>query len=231
MDANLDEVVVGRSVQALESFLVRRVICGYSARSYGRLFVGLIERLTQDQTGKIDRALVSYLSEQTSQAARWPNNADLLGKFKTAPLYQMLTQRRLRMILEGIEEELRKKKAESDEVPSRLPIEHIMPQTWKSTWPLPEDVADDPDAIANRDHSLHTIGNLTLVNTKLNSALSNAPWHSKRKTLADYSVLYLNKRLVNKGPKEWDETAIEERAEWLHKHATRIWPQSSDFEY
>lgn len=230
LDADLDEAVVARSIRALESFLVRRVICGYSARSYGRLFVGLIERLAQDETGQIDRALISYLSEQTSQAARWPSDADLLDRFKTAPLYQILTQGRLRMVLEGVEEALRKKKAESDEVPAKLPIEHIMPQTWGATWPLPEDLANDPEAIVNRNRSLHTIGNLTLVNTKLNSALSNAPWENKRKTLADYSVLYLNKRLVDKAPKEWDEAAIEKRAKWLHKQAARIWPQSSDFD-
>lgn len=194
------------------------------------MFVGLIERLAQDETGQIDRVLISYFSEQTSQAARWPSDADLLDRFKTAPLYQILTQGRLRMVLEGVEEALRKKKAESDEVPAKLPIEHIMPQTWGATWPLPEDLANDPEAIVSRNRSLHTIGNLTLVNTKLNSALSNAPWENKRKTLADYSVLYLNKRLVDKAPKEWDEAAIEKRAKWLHKQAARIWPQSSDFD-
>ena len=64
---------------------------------------------------------------------------------------------------------------------------------------------------------IHTIGNLTLVNYRLNPTLSNEPWDSKRKTLADHSVLFLNKRLVNKGPSAWDEAAIEKRAKWLSK--------------
>lgn len=68
------------------------------------------------------------------------------------------------------------------------------------------------------------------MNNRLNSSLSNAPWDSKRETLADHSVLFLNKRLVNKGPDIWDETAIEKRAKWLHKWAVKIWPQSGDIE-
>ena len=86
--------------------------------------------------------------------------------------------------------------------------------------PLDEHVAD-------RDLTIHTIGNLTLVNGRLNSSLSNAPWDRKRETLADHSVLFLNKRLVNKRPKVWDEAAIEKRAKWLHKRAVRIWPHAS----
>ena len=227
LDADLPQKVMSRSIRALESFLVRRVICGYSARSYGGLFVELIQKLAQDSTLSVDQVLVSHLSQQTSQAALWPRNQELLDRFKAAPLYQMLTRGRLRMVLEGIEENLRTTMAESGEVPSRLHVEHIMPQTWHPNWPLSRKLANDAEAIANRDRALHTIGNLTLVNGRLNSALSNAPWDRKKVTLADHSVLFLNKRLVNDRPdKGWDETEIERRAKWLHKQAAKVWPHS-----
>ena len=115
-------------------------------------------------------------------------------------------------MLEGVEAKLRTNKAETKGVPGNLQIEHVMPQTWHPNWPLPAEVAEDEEAAADRDLTIHTIGNLTLVNGRLNSSLSNAPWASKRKTLADHSVLFLNKRLVNKGPKVWDEAAIEKQA-------------------
>ena len=92
-------------------------------------------------------------------------------------------------------------KAETGEVPGNLHIEHIMPQTWHPNWPLPAAKSEDEEAVANRNRAIHMIGNLTLVNGRLNSSLSNAPWASKRKTLADHSVLFLNKRLVTRGPK------------------------------
>ena len=217
-------------VKALESFLVRRAICGYSARSYGDLFVGLLRKLAQGPADNADRILVSYLGEQTAQGTLWPDDKELRDKFVSAPLYQHLTRGRLAMVLTGIEEELRTNKTESQTVQGKLHIEHIMPQAWHSNWPLPDDVSGDAESVAERDRALHTIGNLTLVNHRLNAALSNASWDSKKRTLDQHSVLFLNKRLVDKGPDVWDESAIKKRAQWLHKRAVKIWPHSGDNE-
>ena len=228
LSAGVPPARLAHCLRALESFLVRRVVCGYDARSYGDLFVRLIARLAGDSADNADRILVSYLGEQAAQAALWPGDEELRERFMTAPLYQYLTSGRLRMVLAGIEEELRTNKAESREVPGNLHIEHVMPQAWHLNWPLPDDVAGDGETVAKRDRAIHTIGNLTLVNSRLNLSLSNAPWGSKRKTLADHSVLFLNKRLVNEGPEVWDETAIERRAKWLHEQAVKVWPHRSD---
>ena len=230
LSTRLPTSTLATCLKALESFLVRRVVCGYSARSYGQLFVGLIARLAGESVDDADRILVSYLGGQTAQATLWPGDEELRERFVAAPLYQYMTHGRLRMVLEGIEEEVRTNKAESREVYGALHIEHVMPQTWPPNWPLPDDVADGGEAVANRDRAIHTIGNLTLVNGRLNAALSNAPWASKRETLSDHSVLFLNKRLVNKGPEVWDEAAIEKRARWLHKQAVKIWPHWGDLQ-
>ncbi|MCC5316087.1 HNH endonuclease family protein, partial [Staphylococcus aureus] len=52
-------------------------------------------------------------------------------------------------------------------IPSHLPIEHVLPQTWQTHWPLPADLKDDPvaerEAIAKRQLILNTLGNLTLI--------------------------------------------------------------------
>ena len=228
LSADLSAAQLSNCLMAIESFLVRRVVCGYSARSYGDLFVGLIRKLADASAGDVDRVVVSYLGGQTAQATLWPSDEELREKFVTAPLYQYLTRGRLRMVLEGIEAELRTNKAESQELPGNLYIEHVMPQTWRPNWPLPMEVAEDEEA-ADRDRTIHTIGNLTLVNNRLNSSLSNAPWDKKRKTLADHSVLFLNKHLVNEGPEVWDEAAIKERAKWLHERAVKIWPHAGEF--
>ena len=228
LSKNLAPARLANCLAALESFLVRRVVCGYGARSYGELFVGLIRKLAEASAGDADRVVVSYLCEQTARAALWPDDEELRERFVAVPVYQYLTRGRLRMVLEGIEEALRTNKAESGQVPGNLHIEHVMPQTWHPNWPLPTEAAEDEEAVADRNRAIHTIGNLTLVNGRLNSSLSNAPWDRKRETLADHSVLFLNKRLVNKGPKVWDEAAIEKRAKWLHKRAVRIWPHASE---
>lgn len=224
LSARLPESTLVNCLKAVESFLVRRVVCGYSARSYGELFVGLLAKLAEAPANEADKILLSFLGEQTSQATLWPSDSELRDRFVTAPLYNWLTRGRLRMVLTGIEEQLRTDKAETQEVPQNLQIEHVMPQAWHANWPLP----DDEDATAHRERAVHTIGNLTLVNNRLNPSLSNAPWNSKREALADHSVLFLNKLLVNRGPLVWDEVAIEERAQWLHRKAIKVWPHHSE---
>ena len=229
LSSNVPQATLANCVRALESFLVRRVVCGYSARSYGELLVGLIARLAKSPVEAADGIVVSYLAEQTARAGRWPDDQELRKRFVMTPLYQWLTRGRLRMVLTGIEENLRTAKVESREIPKNLHIEHIMPQAWHQNWPLPQG-ADDDEAIVNRDRAVHTIGNLTLVNGRLNASLSNAAWDSKRKALADHSVMFLNKRLVNDGPEVWDEQVIEKRAKWLHERAVEVWPYADGFD-
>ena len=228
LSSSVPQATLANCVRAIESFLVRRVVCGYSARSYGDVFVGLLAKLATSSVETADRIVVSYLAEQATQAGRWPDDQELRERLATAPLYRYLTRRRLRMVLTGIEENLRTPKAESPEAPKGLHIEHIMPQAWREHWPLPAD-ADPVEGAANRNRAVHTIGNLTLVNGRLNPSLSNAPWPKKRKGLAEHSVMFLNKRLVNDGPEAWDEHAIEDRARWLHERAIEVWPHADGF--
>ena len=219
---DLQPPALANCLRALESYLMRRVVCGYGAKSYGYFFVALIEKLAASPIDSIDKALVSNLAAQTGQATLWPNDMELQDRFVTAPLYQWLTRGRLRMLLTAIEGQLRTEMAETSEVPGNLHIEHIMPQKWSAKWAPP--MGGDGDAVAHRERAIHTIGNLTLVNNRLNAALSNAPWHEKRGTLADHSVLFLNKHLVNDGPHAWTEDTIERRGKWLYQIAARIWP-------
>ena len=67
----------------------------------------------------------------------------------------------------------------------------------------------------------------TLVNQRLNSALSNAPWHEKRKTLYKHTLLFLNKDLLTNAPSSWDETTIADRGKRLHQAAVRVWPHAA----
>ena len=101
LSSDLPRPTLANCVRAIESFLVRRVVCGYSARSYGALLVGLIARLDKSPVEAADRIVVSYLADQTAQAGRWPGDQELCERFITAPLYQWLTRGRLRMVLVG----------------------------------------------------------------------------------------------------------------------------------
>jgi len=221
LSADVPEPVRTRCLTALESFLVRRVICGYRAMSYGLVFTRLLGQLVKGSPATADRVLLESLADRSAQATIWPDDADLLERFLAVPLYQWMTRARLHMVLAAIEAHVRTELTEIQAVPADLQIEHIMPQAWSSHWPL---APDDPEATERRASRIHTIGNLTLVTAPLNKTLSNAPWNEKKATLAKHSVLFLNKDLVHEGPAVWDEDAIEARSRWLHSKAVEIWP-------
>lgn len=171
-----DQLLIG--LEALESHQIRRMVCRMNTRGYTRLFVNLLKELSgePENSGDIIR---EYLMNQDSNVGLWPSDEEFENCFINFPLYQQLTRGRLRIIMESIEEALRTTKAETQSVPTGLTIEHIMPQLWQRHWQtLPSDL---DNAEENRNRVIHTIGNLTLVNNRLNSDLSNAPWKERKR--------------------------------------------------
>ena len=215
-----------RGLRAVESYLVRRMVCGMSTRNYGKLFTGLLGELVQSADAEAGDTIVRYLKSQRAHANVWPDDQMLENAFLTAQLYWSLTRGRLRLVLEGIEAELRTGMAETADVPRNLTIEHVMPQSWRQFWPLPADVEEPGMAGVDRDRIIQSIGNLTLVNERLNPALSNGPWERKREGLGRHSVLFLNKDLLDKAPAAWDEAAIADRARRLCRAAIKVWPHA-----
>ena len=215
-----------RSLQSLESYLVRRMVCGMTTRSYNRLFIGMLSALVEAGPESSAEAIVQFLKSQTAYATQWPDDQQLEDAFLQRPVYRLMTQGRTRIVLEGIEAGLRTNKAGDQSVPRHLTIEHVMPRGWRrrSLWNLPPDVEDEARAAVNRDLLIHTMGNLTLANDRLNTSLSNRPWEEKRAELLDHITLFLNKDLV-KEP-EWNEERIEARAHQLVQVAIKVWPHA-----
>jgi hypothetical protein len=215
------------SLKAMESFLIRRMLCrGDATKDYNRLTLDLIHELRIKGLGNADKVISDFLRRQTAYSREWPNDQSLEHALDTRAVYNALSRSRLRMILECIEENLRESSlAEHPDVPKGLTIEHVMPQSWKEDkWPL-ANVLDEQEAIDNRNRLIHTIGNLTLTNGSLNSALSNAPWEDKRKTLRKHSVLLLNDRLLSESEgKDWNEKFIQTRSEHMAKLVAEVWP-------
>ena len=214
-----------RGLRAIESFLIRRMACRLTTKDYNRLILDLSEVLQERGIEAADDIIIEFLRDQTSNSREWPDDQMLRDAFLTLPLYRLLTRGRLRLLLEGIEQALRTSKAEQKNVPRNLTIEHVMPQAWHEHWPLPVAEADVEAATFERSRLVHSIGNLTLVNERLNPHLSNGPWMEKREGFREHSVLFLNKALLDDSPTDhWDEAAIRNRAEQLAQLAIQVWP-------
>lgn len=216
-----------KTLNALESYLVRRMACRYTARAYNRFFIEVLRELKTAGSDRVGDKLVEHLADQENQATLWPSDEDLREAFRSEPFYRSLTRGRLRLLLEGIEEGLRTRKTEPDSVSRNLTIEHLMPQNWTEHWPLRDVGADTVSATRHRDRVIHTIGNLTLLTQPLNSAVSNGPWQNKRQAVDSHSVLFLNKQLAD--APVWNETTIEERSQRLCEVAARVWPHADGF--
>ena len=218
-----------KAILALESYLVRRMACDMTMKDYNRLFISLIGELQAAGPEKAGDTIVEYLKRQTAPSRVWPDDHALSKAFNELNLFQRLTRPRLRILLEGIEEGLRTNKTEEQSVSPGLTIEHIMPQGWDENWELPK-VDDQTQARLDRDYLIHTIGNLTLVNKRLNPTLSNRAWEDKdgkegkRKIMRDHSTLFLNKEIVKE--QEWNEERIRARAAELCKVAIKVWPHA-----
>lgn len=218
-----------KGLRALESYLVRRMVCRIASQGQNRLFVELLNVLQDTGAENAGDSIVDYLGKQTSNVGLWPNDRDFQSAFTNLQLYRLLTRGRLRLVLEGIEAELRTDMADDAHfVPPNLTIEHIMPQQWHNNYSLPDSVEDENVARENRNQIVHSLGNLTLVNQKLNSKLSDAPWEQKQQTLKDHFTLFLNKDLLKEAPTVWDESAIVERSKRLCQVAMKVWPHADD---
>lgn len=213
------------SLKALESFLIRRMVCRYTTKDYNRLSLDLVRALNNYRPESADRAVIEFLRGQEAYSRRWPDDSDLEEALITIPLYRRLTRGRLRLILEGIEQQYRNDHfSEQTDLPKNLTIEHVLPQNWETHWPLPDDI-DESEGKQTRNLLIHTIGNLTLISDRLNSAASNASWKNKRTTLEKHSTFFLNRVLLaDSKDTNWDEQFIKNRSKKMAKIVAKVWP-------
>ncbi|MFL1431740.1 MULTISPECIES: DUF262 domain-containing protein [unclassified Nocardiopsis] len=223
------------ALRALESWIVRRSLCRATVKDINRLVVVLLKAVHEAGPGRAGTAVLRELERQTAASRYWIDDEQLRTILRTAPLYRQLTRPRMRMLLEAVEDSLRGPWGEGEPCPRQLTVEHVMPQQWTEHWA--EDVLGDPEAEQAREEHVHVLGNLTLVNDKLNPALSNRPWtdettaargingKGKRSLLLEHSTLKLNALLAVGHEKEWTEADIDRRTEELVDHIVRIWPR------
>ncbi len=216
------------ALRSLESFLVRRMVGRLSTKNYNLLFLEALAHLKAGSVADAGTRLTEYLAGQTSENRYWPHDPEFAEALLTEPLYSKLKRARLRMILEAIEDDLRSPKTEDEHVTrNKLTIEHLLPQGWTTTtWPLPGEGEAAAES-QRRNVLLHTLGNLTLVTSSLNPALSNGPWEQKRPKIDQHGVLLLHGSF--KHHEFWGEPEIVNRSTELAERALRIWsrPESN----
>ena len=219
-----------RSINVVESYIVRRMLCGLNSNNLSRIFINLLihlEKWGDDNVSHADNIIVEYLNSQDISSQIWPDDHFLIEYLTKRPMRGK--DDRKKMVLESIERELRINGSESLGSTDELTVEHIMPRKWEENWPLTGNDSDNIETKMKRNEALKTIGNLTLITGKLNSNISNGSWTRKREKLNEYSSLFLNKKLLDNSPEDWDEASISARSKWLTERILEIWPSADKF--
>lgn len=220
-----------KAVRAIESWAVRRMMIGANTRGYGAAFLAVLKAARGAAAMPdvdVAEAIVQALREAPNSLI-WPGDDAIDAAFHRSTYYGNFTQERIRLILGGIDEQLRSENAKTEPAVfdyEQLQIEHVMPRKWREHWPITQAADFDSAGLAlaeqARDAVVHRIGNLTLVSPTFNQSVSNSGWSVKQPEFAQQSALQLNGSIAS--CLDWHESQIDARATRLAQVACRVWP-------
>ncbi len=214
----------------LESYLVRRLVCGFSTKNYNNLFVQVLQKLGDATT--IDRGLLrNILTGFTGESGEWPTDQKFKDAWLSKPLYGKLSAQKIILILKALDLQLTTSKQEQIHLSGSLSVEHILPQKPASgVYPYYSNgvinSAPSTAQIEERELIIHTIGNLTLLTEALNSSVSNSAFSNKKPIIVSQSATRLNVYFQTLNPADvWAEETIQARGQKLFGTAMDIWPR------
>lgn len=223
-DKSISEENRIKSIEAIESWLIRRMLCRLTTKNYNNIFLDLLEKLKYREEKSVDEVVIEFFRNKEGESEYWPDDKKLTESIIGERYWGMINQRRLKMVFKALERELRNTGySESLEITEKLHVEHILPQDWAHNWELPGDQPEEVERL-ERDEKKNTFGNLTILTEKLNPSVSNAAWEKKRKKINEHSVTHLNRKLVSEWKDEWNEETIKERGKWLSQQVAEVWP-------
>jgi Protein of unknown function DUF262/Protein of unknown function (DUF1524) len=183
---NCDVATQGAMFAALESYLIRREVCGLPKKAYNVTFLALLKELRKN--GFTLTSLTSYLASLQGESSLWPDDGLFAHNLKARSLYGGKAGLNVcRLLLAAVAEKIGGNHASELQWRldwGKLHLEHLMPQSWYEHWPLAGGVyATESDAkislyraeddspegkrfalIKRREQLKNTLGNLTVLN-------------------------------------------------------------------
>ncbi len=206
---SLSDIELEKCLGLIESFVVRRAVCGVPTNGLNKVFPQLAKNFpATDYLQWLQRSLSSY-----SGTSRFPKDAEFASAFMTQPQYG---RGNTRFILCRLEKSFKHKEPVDL---SKATIEHVLPQTLNQSWK--DELGSEPEKVHTT--LVDTFGNLTL--TGYNSELGNLPFLEKKAKLKNTHI-ELNRWILEQ--ESWRIAEIEKRARELLLIANKIWMSASD---
>ncbi len=209
-----------KELKNIETMVLRYKLCGVSNKNFNKNVATFIK----DNTKSVKNEMISnkeYINDSAIEKAlrNIPSN-----KIATILLFWMELYNR------SIDP-----KYDVKDLKYTYSLEHIMPQSWEQNWGIDKVavVTTTGDIVQNKETAnelrraaIYEIGNMTILNRKLNSSLSNKEMKSKIKIMKKYADLGIAKEVIDTCEKSnnWNEYYIRNRTNDLYKLFIKLWP-------
>ncbi|SFN48854.1 6-O-methylguanine DNA methyltransferase, DNA binding domain [Pseudonocardia ammonioxydans] len=199
----------------LESYLVRRMLCGRTASGINRALAQ--SAIAAAETPDAAEALRVFLSQPRRF---WPDDEQLAESIQTLNFYWVGRASQRLFVLRRLEESYGHKEL-IDWEQTTVQVEHVLPQTPTPEWLalLEPDVEPGETPADLHQRVVHLLGNLTL--TGYNPDLSNKPFADKRELLR-FSKFSMSTEVARQP--SWGLPQIRDRGAALAARAAAVWP-------
>lgn len=190
------------SLQIIESFLIRRAICGHEPTGLHAVF----KRLWNDCEGKPNKkSVISRIAKHSTVV--WPNNEKFKEQIQERPLYKASITPYVLMEYD---------KSLGGDQPKDVPwVEHVLPENPAKQW---FKVFSKEEHKAQKD----LLANLLPLSDKMNPSVGNKEYSVKRKRYEEDSM-FKSARSFAKSNDKWTPTAIKKRGSILADWAVKRW--------
>ena len=213
---------MNRMMKLLESYVIRRALCGFSDANYNKQAPSICKFLGANPTYKKLHESLTSSDEATSV---FPTYKRVVEGCLNESIYKSKAKKYLKYIFDCLAHELLDSK---DEILDKgLTVDHIIPQSWMDTsWKNYLNSRGFGDDVI--ESKLHTIGNLTPMSKGRNASKSNNPWSGADG--AQKSLKECNLKMTSALGKndEWDIKNVTARSKELADKICDIWAYDHD---
>lgn len=214
-----DESKLGVELQKLETLVIRRMITKSETKSYNKMCKEFIK-----DNSAVDNRLVEQTKENIKNGLLTISN-----KNATLLLFWVELFRRAKDSKQSVKE-----------LKFNYSLEHILPQKWEEYWSAVDVIDSSGNIITDREAAkrerytkIYSIGNMTLLNSSLNTSLRNYEFSRKiegegrKRGIRHYADLGITRFDIldkyDNGDKIWNEQKINERTADLANDILTIW--------
>lgn len=212
-----DEVKFKNRCLEIERYIILHAICNATTKNYNKECIQLLK-------GESVQTLLTNCSDINNTNFVWGLTHLYSNKLAALLLFWV---------------ELRKRFVENVDIKElRYPytLEHIMPQKWEQYWSVTaipvidengNEVNDEENAKNIRGAAVYSIGNMTLLNSKLNTSLRNYTFNikksgdGKKKGMDKLADCIITREVISNNT--WSEVEIRQREKQLISDIKSLW--------